>query len=109
MKKNVDEKSFDDQIEEFAAPILKWQRKKPAKRSAMLLFCDYGAEEYAVKLMGNKRDKFPIATCLNGLGDALIAQPELLGWVKAHVRYAELELKRKDKQTKNKENGKSNS
>ena len=94
MKQTIDEKQFNELVGEFVAPIAKWQKRKPAKRSAMLLCCDGAAEEYAVELMGNKRDKFPIATCLNGLGNAMIAKPELLGWVKAHVRFAERELKR---------------
>ena len=94
MKKTIDEKQFNVLVSEFVAPIAKWQKRKPAKRSAMLLFCDGDAEEYSVRLMGNKRAKYPIASCLNGLGDAMIAKPELLEWVKAHVRFAERELKR---------------
>ena len=95
MKKTIDEKQFNVLVSEFVAPIAKWQKKKPAKRSAMLLCCDHEVSEYAVDLMGNKRAKYPLSTCLGGLGNAMIAQPELLCWVKAHVRYAERELKRK--------------
>ena len=109
MKKTIDEKQFNVLVSEFAAPIAKWQKKKPAKRSAMLLCCDHEVGHYAIDLYGNKRAKYPIASCLNGLGDAMIAQPELLSWIKALVRYAERELKRKNKQAKNQADGKGNS
>ena len=109
MKKTIDEKQFNVLVSEFAAPIAKWQKKKPAKRSAMLLCCDHEVSEYAVDLMGNKRAKYPMASCLNGLGDAMIAQPELLSWIKALVRYAERELKRKNKQANNQEDGQGDS
>ena len=109
MKKNVDEKLFDDLVEEFAAPILKWQRKKPAKRNAFLLFRDGDTGEYAIRLMGNARAKHPMPTSLEGLGEAMIDCRELLGWVKAFVRFAEREIKRKNKQSNVQENGQGNS
>ena len=109
MKKKVDEKLFDDLIEEFAAPILKWQRKKPAKRNAFLLFRDGDAEEYAIRLMGNARAKHPMPTSLEGLSEAMVDCRELLGWVKANVRFAERELKRKYELQNTTKNGNSNS
>ena len=109
MKKNVDEKLFDDLVEEFATPILKWQRKKPAKRNAFLLIRDGDAEEYAIRLMGNARAKHPMPTSLEGLCEAMVDCRELLGWIKAYVRFAEREIKRKNKQLNVQENGKGNS
>ena len=109
MKQTIDEKQFYELLNEFKAPIAKWQKKKPAKRNALLLFCDRDAGLYGLELMGNKRAKYPLATCLNGLSEALIEGPELLGWVKADVRFAERELKRKYQQTKSQEDGKGNS
>ncbi len=109
MKKNVDVKSFDAQIDEFVAPILQWQRKKPAKRNTFLLFRDGETGELSIRLMGNKRAKYPIATCLTGLGEAMVDLPVLLGWIKANVRFAEREIKRKNKQSKVQEDGQGNS
>ena len=105
MKKPIDEKQFFALVDEFAAPIAKWQKKKPAKRTALLICCDLEVGRYSVKICGNKRAKYPVATSLRGFGDAMIAEPELLGWVKAHVRYAEREIKRKNKQSNVQENG----
>ena len=109
MKKTIDETQFFPLAEEFAAPIAKWQNKKPAKRSALLICCDIEVGRYFIRICENKRAKYPIATCLRGLSDAMIAEPELLGWVKAHVRYAERELKRRNKQANNQEDGQGDS
>ena len=109
MKKTIDEKQFNVLVSELAAPILKWQRKKPAKRNAFLLIRDGDAEEYAIRLMGNARAKHPMPTSLEGLCEAMVDCRELLGWVKAFVRFAEREIKYKNKQSNVQEDGQGNS
>ena len=91
-------KQFDKLVTEFVHPVAVWQNKKPAKRSAFLLLADKEVGEYRLSLYGNDRAKYPVATTLEGLGNAMIQSSTLLGWVKANVRYAERELKRAAKQ-----------
>ena len=94
MKQNIEEQSFVKQTDRFAYPVAMWQHKKPAQRSAFMLFCDKEVGQWAIIPLGNKRAKYPEVTCLRGLNEALKANPELLGWMKAVVRCAERELKR---------------
>lgn len=95
MNQNIESKSFQELTDRFAAPVSMWQNKKPAQRSAFLLFCDQAVGEWTIMPFGNNRAKYPVPTCLRGLNEALKANPELLGWMKAVVRCAERELKRK--------------
>ena len=90
-----EKQSFNRLTNEFAQPIATWQRTKPAKRNAFLLLRDEDAGEYVAYILGNKRAKYPTATALKGLGEAMIQRADLLGWIKANVNYAERELKKR--------------
>ena len=89
------QKTFSEITDELVRPIGQWQHQKPAQRSAFLLFSDKEVGEFHLTSFGNKRAKYPTATTLEGLVPALKRSPELLGWMKACVRCAERELKRK--------------
>ena len=88
-------KVFDQFTESMATNLRKWHNVKPAKRTAFLLFHDEDAGEYVAYILGNKRAKYPTATALKGLGEAMIQRADLLGWIKANVNYAERELKKR--------------
>ena len=109
MKQTIEQQQFSELMNQFSAPIEKWQNKKPAKRNAFMLFCDKEVGSYKIIPCGNDRAKYPLATCLEGLGQAMIDYPDLLGWVKANVRFAERELKRKYELLNTTKNGNSNS
>ena len=93
--KDESQKTFSEITDEFVRPIGQWQHQKPAQRSAFLLFSDKEVGEFHLTSFGNKRAKYPTATTLEGLVPALKRSPDLLGWMKACVRCAERELKRK--------------
>ena len=94
------QQSFNRLTNEFAQPIAIWQHTKPAKRNAFLLFYDEDAGVYAAFMLGNKRAKYPVATAIRGLTDAMRDAPELYGWIRASVRYIEREEKKAAKALK---------
>ena len=98
--RQVTQKSFTELTNEFAYPIATWQHKKPAKRNAFLLFCDQDAGEFHAFLLGNNRAKYPTATALNGLMEAMRSKPELYNWIRASVRCIEREDKKAAKEQK---------
>ena len=91
-------KQFNKLVTEFARPVVFWQGEKPAQRSAFLLFADKEVGEWDIRLIANPHAKYHTAAALEGLGDAMVKSKELLGWIKANVRFAERELKRQAKQ-----------
>ena len=93
------EKQFVENNEKMVNLIAKWQHKKLAKRNAFILLRDADAGLWQVFLYGNPRAKYPVATAFHGLGSAMIQNEDILGWVKAQVRFAERELKKQRAQT----------
>ena len=91
-------KQFNKLVAEFVRPVAVWQKKKLAQRSAFLLFADKEVGEWNIRLIANPHAKYHTAAALEGLGDAMVQSKELLGWIKANVRFAERELKRQAKE-----------
>lgn len=87
-------KQFDKLVTEFIHPVAVWQSEKLAQRSAFLLFADKEVGEWDIRLIANPHARYHTAAALEGLGDAMIKSKELLGWIKANVRFAERELMR---------------
>ena len=109
--KKLQKEIYDQVTESFAKPVRTWQRQRPSKRNAFMLFCDAEAGSWTVRMFGNPRSKHHTADSLNGLLPAMKKFPELLDAMRAYVRCAERELKKaaKAKQEKGENNhGKDN-
>ena len=87
-------RQFNKLVSEFVRPVAVWQSEKLAQRSAFLLFTDKEVGEWNIRMIANPHARYHTAAALEGLGDAMVKSKELLGWIKANVRYAERELMR---------------
>lgn len=100
----LQEKIFNQVTDSFAKPVQTWQRQRPGKRNAFLLFSDKETGRWTVRMFGNPRSKYHTADSLNGLLPAMMQFPELLDAMRAYVRCAERELKKAAKAQKKEEN-----
>ena len=97
------EEIFSQLAGDFAKPVKTWQKQRPSKRNAFMLFCDKEIGRWSAFMYGNPRSKYHTATSLDGLLPAMKKFPELLDAMRAYVRCAERELKKEAKAKAQKE------